>query len=154
MKTKYLLQASIIGAIYAVLTMILAPISYGPMQVRISEAMTILPRFTPAAIPGLFIGCFVSNMVGPYGPIDVICGSLASLISAFLSYKLRERTWLVPLPPVLINGVIIGAMLHYAYGVPGLWVCMAWVALGQAAACYVLGVPLIKLFDNYKRIFQ
>ncbi|MEG0830703.1 MAG: QueT transporter family protein [Anaerovoracaceae bacterium] len=154
MKTKHLIQAAVIAAIYAVLTIVLAPLSYGPMQIRISEALTILPFFTPAAIPGLFIGCFISNVLGPYGIIDMVCGSLATLIAAFFSYKLAKRPILVPLPPVILNGVIIGGMLYYAYGVPmNLFVCMGWVALGQAAACYIVGYPLMKLLSKYKGIF-
>ena len=152
--TKYLLQGAIIAAVYAVLTIVLAPISYGPMQVRISEALTVLPVFTPAAIPGLFVGCFVANMVGPYGVVDMICGSLATLAAAFLTYKLRKNTWLAPLPPVILNGVIVGGMLHFAYGVPNLPACMAWVAVGEAIACYAIGVPLIKLLGKYRGIFE
>ncbi len=152
--TKYLLQGAIIAAVYAVLTIVLAPISYGPMQVRISEALTVLPVFTPAAIPGLFVGCFVANMVGPYGAIDMICGSIATLIAAMLTYKLRNNTWFAPLPPVVLNGVIIGGMLHFAYGVPNLPACMAWVAIGEAIACYAVGVPLIKLLGRYKNVFE
>ena len=152
--TKYLLQGAIIAAVYAVLTIVLAPISYGPMQVRISEALTVLPVFTPAAIPGLFVGCFVANMVGPYGIVDMICGSLATLAAAFLTYKLRKNTWLAPLPPVILNGVIVGGMLHFAYGVPNLPACMAWVAVGEAIACYAIGVPLIKLLGKYRGIFE
>ena len=154
MKLKYLLQASAIAAIYAVLTILLAPISYGPMQVRISEALTILPCFTPAAVPGLFVGCLVSNLLGPYGIIDVICGSAATLIAALLSYFLRKHKWLVPLPQVIVNGIVIGGMLHFAYGVPGLFVCMLWVAAGQALSCYLIGMPLIKIFEKHKGIFN
>ena len=154
MRTKYLIQAAVIGAIYAVLTIVLAPFSYGPMQIRVSEALTILPAFTPAAVPGLFIGCFVSNLIGPYGMVDMLCGSAATLVAAFLSYKLRNKSLLVPLAPVLINAVIIGGMLHFVYGIPNLPACMAWVALGQAIACYLLGWPLMKLLKNYRGILE
>ena len=154
MKLKYLLQGSAIAAMYVVLTMLLSPISYGPMQVRISEALTIFPCFTPAAVPGLFVGCLVSNLIGPYGIVDVICGSLATLIAALASYFLKDRKWLVPLPPVIANGIIIGGMLHFAYGVPNLPVCMIWVAAGQTLSCYLIGMPLIKIFEKYKGIFK
>ena len=152
--TKYLLQGAVIAAVYAVLTIVLAPISYGPMQVRISEALTVLPVFTPAAVPGLFVGCFVANMVGPYGAVDMICGSAATLIAALLTYKLKDKTWLAPLPPVVLNGIIIGGMLHFAYGVPNLPACMVWVAVGEAIACYAIGLPLIKIFGRYRSIFE
>lgn len=154
MNTKKLLQAAIIAAIYAALTLVLAPISYGPMQVRVSEALTVLPALTGAGIPGLFVGCLVANMLGPYGIFDIVFGSLTTLIAAFASYKLKDKPLLVPLPPVIANGIIIGGMLHFAYGVPGLWACMGWVALGELVACYVLGYPLLKLLGKYDRIFK
>lgn len=154
MKTKFLIQAAIIGALYAVLTVALAPLSYGVMQVRVSEALTILPFFTPAAVPGLFIGCLVSNLLSPYGLIDVICGSTATLIAAVGSYLLRSRPILVPLPPVIANAIIIGAMLHYAYAVPNLFFTMAWVGLGELVACYLIGYPLLRYMKKYRRIFQ
>ncbi len=155
MKTKYLIEASVIAAVYAVLTVVLSPISYGMMQVRISEALTVLPFFTPAAIPGLFVGCLVSNLISPYGLPDLVCGSLASLIAAIASYILRNRPILVPLPPVLANGVIVGAMLYYVYAVPvSLPLSMLWVAAGQLIACYGIGYPLMKYLKRYKGIFQ
>ena len=155
MKTKYLIEASVIAAVYAVLTVVLSPISYGMMQVRISEALTVLPFFTPAAIPGLFVGCLVSNLLSPYGVPDLVCGSLAALIAAIASYILRNRPILVPLPPVLANGVIVGAMLYYVYAVPvSLPLSMLWVAAGQLIACYGIGYPLMKYLKRYKGIFQ
>jgi uncharacterized membrane protein len=155
LNTKYYVQAAIIAAVYAALTMLLAPFSYGFMQIRVSEALTILPFFTPAAIPGLFIGCLVSNLLSPYGLLDVVCGSAATLLAAVLSYKLRGTPWLVPLPPVIANGVIIGLMLHYGYGVPvNLFAIMGWIALGELIACYLIGYPLLRYLQKHKRIFQ
>lgn len=155
MNTKMLMQAAIIASTYAVLTIAIAPLSYGVMQFRVSEALTVLPMFTPAAIPGLFIGCIVANIISPMGVIDMILGSLATLIAGFCSYKLREKRWLVPLPPVIANGIVIGAMLHYVYGVPvALPLCMLWVALGEALACYGLGYPLSRILEKYKGIFK
>ena len=153
--TKFLIQAAIIAAIYATLTIVLMPFSYGVMQVRVSEALTILPFFTPAAIPGLFIGCLVSNMVGPYGMLDMVFGSAATLIAAVCSYYLRSKPLLVPLPPVIANGIIIGSMLYYAYSVPlPLIACILWVAAGQLIACYLIGYPLLKILKKYKKIFE
>ena len=154
LSTRRLLQGALIAAIYAVLTILLAPISYGPMQVRVSEALTILPALTPMGIPGLTIGCLLANLLGPYGIFDVIFGTLATLVATVCSYKLRDHDWLVPLPPVIANGIIVGGMLHFAYGVPGLWACMAWVALGELIACYVIGLPLLKFLKKYKHIFE
>lgn len=153
--TKFLIQAAVIAAVYATLTIILMPFSYGVMQVRVSEALTILPYFTPAAIPGLFIGCLVSNMIGPYGLLDMVLGSSATLIAAVLSYLLRKKPLLVPLPPVIANGIIIGSMLYYAYSVPmPLYACILWVGLGELIACYAIGYPLMKLLKKYKKIFE
>jgi len=155
MNTKYLIQAAVIAAVYAAVTVLLAPISYGPIQVRVSEALTVMPYFTPAAIPGLFIGCLAANMLSPMGVVDLVCGSLASLVAAWTSYKLRKRQLLVPAPPVIINGVVIGAMIYYVYGVPApLIVCMGWVAAGQVAACYLLGYPFLCYMKKHKRIFE
>ena len=155
MKTKYLIQAAVIAAVYAAVTILLAPLSYGPMQMRISEALTVLPYFTPSAIPGLFVGCLLANTISPVGLADVICGSSASLIAAWLSYKLRAKPILVPMPPVVVNGIIIGAMLRYVFGVPmSLFACVAWVSAGQFAVCYILGYPLLCYLKKHKGIFE
>lgn len=153
--TKFLIKAAIIAGVYAALTMLLMPFSYGVMQIRVSEALTILPFFTPAAIPGLFVGCLIANMISPLGIIDFICGSSATLIAAICSYKLKDKPLLVPLPPVIANGIIIGSMLHYAYGVPvSLLGCMGWVALGEFIACYLIGYPLMRYLKRYEKIFK
>ncbi len=150
MRTKNITYAAIIAAIYALLTMFVAPaFSYGVLQVRIAEALTILPMFTKAALPGLFLGCFVANLLSPAGIVDAVFGSLATLAAAFLSHKLKNNKWLVPLPPVIVNAVVVGALLFYYYGVEySLLLCMAWVGLGQLIACYGLGMPLIKLIEH------
>jgi uncharacterized membrane protein len=160
-RLRFWLQAAAIGGVYAVLTIVLFPISYGPVQVRVSEALTVLPFFTPAAVPGLFIGCLISNAVmSPY-PLDFILGSAATLAAAALSYALRRRRWLVPLPPVVVNGVAIGAMLYYVYGVRvlpnadfALLLDMASVAVGEAIACYAIGLPLLKYLERHRSIFD
>jgi len=154
MTAKQLAQGAVIAAVYAVLTLVLAPLSYGMMQVRVSEALCVLPMFTPAAVPGLFIGCFVANMLGPNGVVDVLTGSAATLIAAIMSYKLRDKPKLVPLPPVIANAVIVGWTLSVVYGLGVLPACMFWVGLGEAIACYVLGYPLIKYLQKHKDIFR
>jgi len=151
-KTVFMVQAALIAAVYATVTIALAPISYGQLQVRVSEALTVLPFFTPAAIPGLFVGCIVANIFGGGGPIDIIFGSLATLMAAYLSYKM-PRKWLVPIPPIILNGMVIGSVLNYLYGMP-LIISMLWVGLGETMACYVIGYPLMNVFEKYKdRIF-
>ncbi|MCJ7578208.1 MAG: QueT transporter family protein, partial [candidate division Zixibacteria bacterium] len=112
--TKYISQVGIIASLYAVITIALAPISYGPIQVRISEALTILPYLTPAAIPGLFIGCVVANVYGGLGIYDIVGGSLCTLLAAFLTF-LSSRTkkpLFAPLPPVLVNAFGVSLYLH------------------------------------------
>ncbi len=153
--TSFIVQASVIAAVYAVLTIAFMPISYGLMQVRISEALTVLPVFTPAAVPGLFVGCLVSNIVGPNGVADVVLGSTATLIAACATRKLRRWPLLSPMAPVIANAVLIGWELSYIYGLGSLPVCMAWVGLGELIACYGAGIPLMRVLKKYgASIFQ
>lgn len=147
---RYITQAAIIAAIYAALTLALAPISYGNIQVRVAEALTVLPAIFPSAIPGLFIGCILANTLGPgAGVLDIVFGSLATLLSAWASYKLRKYTYLVPLPPVIINALVVGAVLHYAYNLP-LVLTMLQVGAGQLIACYAVGLPLLYFVRKIK----
>jgi len=149
---NYWTRAAMIGAIYALLTILFAPISYGMIQVRISEMLMILPYFTPAAIPGLFVGCFIANMFGGMGILDIIFGSLATLISAYLVSKIKNR-YLVPMPPVIINALIVGYVLHIVLGMP-FYLTALWVGLGQLIACYGLGFPLLLLLERNRHIFD
>jgi uncharacterized membrane protein len=143
-------RMALIAAIYAALTLALAPLSFGPVQIRASEALTILPFLFPWAIPSLFVGCLLANtigtLIGVTNYLDIILGSLASLLAAYLTSKCK-KFWLAPLPPVLVNAVIIGAMLAYLYtpelGFIGFLTFAGWVGLGQIAACYGLGIPLL-----------
>ena len=121
MKNKnlsFMTQAAMIAAIYVVLTYIFAPFSFGEVQVRISEALTILPIFTPAAIPGLFVGCLIGNILGGAILPDIVFGSIATLIGAFFTWKLREQKPVVAtLPPIISNIIIVPFVLRYGYGV-------------------------------------
>jgi len=150
--TRFITEGAIIAAMYAVLTIVI-PMGSGQIQVRVAEALTVLPAFTPAAIPGLFVGCFIANAFVGNGWPDMIFGSLGTLLAAFLSYKMPRR-WLVPLPPVVINAVAVALILNYVVKAPVL-VTMLWVAAGEAIACYVLGYPLMLQLDKFKsRIFK
>ncbi len=149
---NYWTRAAMIGAIYVVLTLIFAPISYGMIQVRISEALMVLPYFTPAAIPGLFVGCLIANIFGGLGMTDIVFGSLATLVSAYLVSKIDNK-YLVPLPPILINAVVIGFILHYVLALP-LYMTMLWVGAGQVVACYGLGLPLLLYLEKRRHIFD
>ena len=138
----------VIAALYAALTIVLAPISYGPIQCRVSEALTILPVLFPQAIPGLTVGCLIANLFGSATPWDVVFGTLATLIAALGTRYFRHITvskWRVPwvsaLCPVVANGVIVGLVLHFTLGFP-LFVTMLEVAAGEVAAL-VIGIVLL-----------
>ncbi len=137
-RVRNIALGGLIAAVYAALTMGLAPISYGPWQLRVAEAMCILPIFTPAAVPGLFVGCLISNLLSQYGPWDVALGSLATLLAAMATYKLRARPFLALWPPVLSNALIIGGMIAAMSQTPFL-VNMLSVGVGEMGACVVLG---------------
>lgn len=145
---KLITTAAIIAALYATLTIVFAPISYGAVQFRISEILTVLPFFTPAAIPGLFIGCIVSNLFSPTMIVDVIVGSAATLLAAYLSRKMPNK-WLVPVPPVICNAVIVGLELSLVYKMP-LWATILSVGAGEAVVCFVGGYALIFALERVK----
>ena len=152
--TRYITQAALIAAIYTALSLALAPFSFGPIQIRVAEALTVLPALFPSAIPGLFIGCILTNTIGTMlglsgGIIDIVFGSLATLVAAWLTYKLRKQTYLVPMPPVVINAVVVGAILYYAFNLP-LVLTMLQVGAGQLIACYALGLPLLFFVKKMK----
>lgn len=151
LKTVYFLAyAAVIAAIYVVLTVMFAPIAFGPVQFRISEALCILPFFTPAAVPGVFVGCFLSNLLCGAAPLDVVFGSLATLIGAIGSYALRNRKWMVCVPPILSNTVIIPWVLRYAYGsVDLIPFAMVTVGIGEILAIGVLGNLLLITLERY-----
>ena len=149
----FMVHAAVIAAIYVVLTMLFAPISFGPVQFRISEALCILPYFTPAAVPGVFLGCFLSNMLCGAAALDVIFGSLATLIGAVDSYVLRKYKWAVCLPPILSNIIIIPWVLRYAYGSEDMILfAMVTVGIGEILAIGVLGNGLRMLLERYRYI--
>ena len=151
-RTRFIVEAAIIAAMYAALTIII-PGGSGQIQVRVAEALTVLPFFTPAAIPGLFIGCVIANLFVGAGPYDIIFGSLATLVAAVLTYKMPKK-WLAPLPPIIINAVVVAFVLNYVVGAP-LLITMGFVALGEIIACYVLGYPLLLLLDKQRdKIFR
>ena len=144
-KMRFLVHAALIAAIYAVVSLIFAPMSMGPVQLRVSEALCVLPCFTSAAIPGLFIGCIVANsFVSGMIWADIVFGSLATLAAALVAYVLRRFKWLVPLPAVIFNALVVPLVLKYGYGFDdALWFMMTTVGLGQIGACYCFGLPLM-----------
>lgn len=156
-KTGFITQAAVIGAMYVGLTVLFTFSSYGLIQFRISESLTVLPALTPAAIPGLFIGCIISNLYGYIAGqtffIDIFIGSTATLIAAWLTWKIPGRL-LKPLPPVIVNALIIGAELSYMLDYPFI-MAMGQIALGQLVTCYGLGYPLLLVLEkNKQKIFK
>lgn len=137
---KTLTRAAVIAALYAALTLLLAPISYGAMQVRVSEGLTLLPMLFPEAAPALFVGCLLANLLGGSALPDIVLGSLTTLVAALLTRRLRGNRILAALPPVVLNGLIVGALVHLLYTpeIP-MALCMLYVAVGEAIACYVVG---------------
>ena len=115
------------------------------MQIRFSEALTILPVLLPEAVPALAVGCLLANILGGCTIFDIVFGTLATLLAALCTRRLRERFWLAAVMPVLFNGVIVGAVIHYCYApVLALPLCMLFVAAGEAVACLIVGPLLIR----------
>lgn len=151
-----LLHAAMIAALYVVLTFIASALGLASsaIQIRFSEALTVLPYFTPAAIPGLFVGCLLSNVMTGCALPDIIFGSLATLIGAVFTRKLRKYKWLSPIPPILSNAIIVPFVLLYAYGIRPLWLSFITVTAGEIISCGVLGmILLLSLQKHAGKIF-
>lgn len=145
-KVLFICQAAMIAALYVVLTFIANAfgLASGVIQVRLSEALTILPFFTPAAIPGLTIGCLLSNWLTGCAALDILFGTLATLIGALGSYALRRYQWLVPIPPIIANTIIVPWVLRFAYDVPdAIPYLMVTVGAGEIISCYIIGMILL-----------
>lgn len=145
-KTRFLAHASIIAALYVVLTYLatLLGLSSNAVQIRFSEALTVLAAYTPAAIPGLFIGCFLSNIFAGGVIWDILFGSLATLLGALGTYALKKHKYLAPLPPIIANTLIVPFVLRYAYSAPGsIGYFMLTVGAGEVISCGILGILLI-----------
>lgn len=154
-RVRFITQAAMIAAIYVVLTIFISAfnLASGAIQIRISEALTILPAFTPTAIPGLFLGCLISNLITGAMLPDIIFGSLATLLGAIGSYLLRKWKWAVPVPPILSNTLIIPFVLAYAYHIPGgVPYFMLTVGIGEILSCGVLGMILYGTLAKYRTV--
>ena len=147
---RQLTLSAMVAAIYFVLSYFgsIFGLTYGPVQCRFAEALCVLPFLFPSTIPGLFVGCLLTNLMSTVGPLDIVLGSLATLIGAVLTAKMPNR-YLAPLPPVICNGVIVGAMIAWyevGFG-PAFWGAFAFnglsVAVGELLACYILGSILL-----------
>lgn len=164
-------EAGIIAALYFVLTVAIAPLAYGPLQIRFSEALCVLPFFTPAAVPGLFVGCVLANLLSPFGLWDIVFGSLATLVAALITYRIKpppkatgflgtsKIKWLLPLPTIIINALVVGGELTLLATLPEFgemlprtvyWLSAAYVGAGEIIACYLLGMPLFFILYRHK----
>lgn len=153
--TRQLSAAALIAALYVALSMLSSVfgLTFGPIQCRFSEALTVLPFLLPEAVPGLFVGCLLTNLMSTVGPLDLIVGSAATLLAALWTTRMPHR-WLAPLPSILCNAVLVGAMIAWyevGFG-PGFPALYAWnaftVGLGEAIACYVPGLLLLNVLPR------
>lgn len=151
-KLLFLTQAAMIAALYVVLTFIANAfgLASGAIQVRLSEALAVLPFFTPAAIPGLYVGCLLANLLTGGCLLDILVGSLASLIGALGAYALRKWKWLVPLPTIAANALIVPFVLIHGYGLADAWwYLFLTVGAGEVISCGILGMGLLLVLRNY-----
>ena len=153
---KDLTLAALIAAVYAVLTVALPVPAFSGVQFRVAEAMTVLPFLFPAATPGLFVGCFLANLFSPY-PLDILCGSLATLLACMVTQRMPNR-YLASLPPVVFNMIIVGAEIAWfetGFG-PGFWPAYAFnavtVGVGELAACFILGQLLLSALPRVESL--
>ncbi len=153
--TTYLTQAAAIAALYVVLTLLANALGLAnySIQVRFSEALTILPLFTPAAIPGLYVGCLLSNLLTGCIFWDIIFGPIATLLGALGTYLLRKQSkWVATLPPILSNTLIVPFVLSFAYKFEGsLPYFMLTVGVGEIISCGVLGLILYSALNKYRK---
>ena len=159
-KTLFICQSAAVAAIYVVLTLIANAFGLAnyAIQVRFSEALTILPFFTPVAIPGLFAGCIISNILTGCLPLDTVFGSIATLIGAVGTYVISNRLkhnttsqYLAPIPPIVANTLIVPFVLAYVYKFEGsIPYFMLTVGIGEVISCGILGLILLKTLSKYK----
>ena len=156
-KVRAITHSAIIASLYCLLTFVAYSfgLSSGSIQVRISEALTVLPAYTPYAIPGVTIGCLLSNILTSCAPMDIVFGTLATLLGAVLTYMLRKHKKLAPIPPILSNTIIVPLILTYVYGAKqALPFLMLTVGTGELLSAGVLGTLLMGILDKNKKIFN
>jgi len=154
-KVLFITQAAMIAALYVVLTLIANALGLAnyAVQIRFSEALTILPYFTSAAIPGLWAGCVLANLLTGCAPLDILFGSMATLLGAFGTYALKKYKWAAPLPPIAANTVIVPFVLAYVYQFPGsIPYFMLTVGAGEIISCGILGMILLTVLNKYRNV--
>jgi len=145
--TRYIARTGIIAAIYVAITFVFAPISYGQIQVRLAESLTLLPMIMPEAVLGLFIGCLLANLMGPRGIVDIVFGSLTTLVAAYITYRFRH-TYIAYLSPILLNAFGVSLYLYAFFQIP-YWITVFYIAAGQSVAVLALGIPLLRLVKKH-----
>lgn len=162
-KSRFTIQqiavAGVVGALYAVLSYFAAifGVAFGPIQFRFSEALCVLPFLFPATAPGLFVGCLIANLLSPYGVLDIVFGSLATLLAAVLTMKCPSK-WLAPLPPVLCNAAIVGTVIAFEQTgfTTAFPAALAYnavtIGLGEAVVCYALGILLLAVLSRVRAL--
>lgn len=146
MNTKVLVRAGIIAAVYIAVTFFLAPISFGAIQFRVSEALTVLPILFPEAVPALFIGVLVSNILGGVGLVDIIGGSLTTLIAAYVTYRYRKSI-IAYLSPIVLNAFLVSAYLYAIFDLP-YWLTVLSIGISEAVIVFVIGYPLVRFLQK------
>jgi uncharacterized membrane protein len=149
--------AGVIAGLYAAISLALYPFSFGVYQVRVAEALTVIPYLTPAAVPGLFVGCLLANIFGGMGWLDIVVGSLLTFIAAGCTRWIALwplgpwKKWLAPLPPVLLNAFGVSIYLAPVIGVE-YWFAVQMIGVGQLVSCYVIGMPLLLVLERRKHV--
>ena len=150
--TRKLVVSAVTAALYAGLTIALAPISYGAIQFRVAEALCVLPFLIPETALGLFVGCLLANLMTG-NVVDIIFGSLATLLAGVITSKMK-RPWQACLPPILCNAMIVGAVLSEAYGIGNFWICAGQVGLSEALVMFILGLPLLMWLSKKENLYK
>nr|WP_255666618.1 QueT transporter family protein [Halanaerobium polyolivorans] len=140
-------RGAAITALYVVITYFLAPISFGPLQFRAAEALTLLPIIFPEAVPALFLGVLLANVIGGLGMVDIIGGSLVTLLAAYVTYKYRDSI-IAYLSPIVFNAFLISIYLHLLFSLP-YWLTVLQIGISQALVILLLGYPMIKYLKKY-----
>jgi uncharacterized membrane protein len=152
MEREQIVRAAIIAAVYVVLCLAFQPLSYGVVQLRLAEALTLLPILFPEAVPGLYVGALIANIFGGLGLVDIICGSLITLLAAYATYMLRDSR-LAYLPPILFNALLVSAYLHLLFKWP-YWLNVISIGVSQTLVIFTLGHGLLVLLKRYNIGFK
>ncbi len=144
---KKMARVGIIAGLYAAITFLLSAISFGPVQIRAAEGLTLLPVLYPEAIAGLFLGCLLSNILGPFGAVDIVFGSLTTLLAALLTYRFRGNIAVACLSPILCNAFIVSLYLHLFFQIP-YWPAVLTIGLGESISILALGLPFMRLLKT------